>query len=105
MTTRQMHWDEKVWEDPKEFKPERWLGEEKKRSLKHFAPFGGGSRICLGMTLAYAEIYVGLGNIFRKFEMELYNTTLEDVAIHRDGFAPVGYPGSNGLRVKVKAIH
>ena len=103
MTTRQMHWDERIFPDPQKFQPERWLGDEKKRSLKYFAPFGKGSRNCLGLNLAWAELYVTIGNLFRRFEFELYDTKQEDISVQRDHFSPVPHPGSHGVWVKVKA--
>lgn len=47
--------NEKYFEDPHEFKPERYLGteEEKKEAKKYWVPFGKGNRACVGQTLAY----------------------------------------------------
>ena len=46
-----------VWEEPHAFRPERFAPEARKRVPKGaYVPFGGGSRICLGMRFGQAEI-------------------------------------------------
>ena len=46
-----------VWEEPDAFRPERFAPEARKRIPKGaYVPFGGGSRICLGMRFGQAEI-------------------------------------------------
>ena len=46
-----------VWQDPHSFRPERFLpGEREKIPRGAYVPFGGGSRICLGMRFGQLEI-------------------------------------------------
>jgi hypothetical protein len=50
-------------------------------------------------SLAYAELYLTLATVLRKFEMEIFETTLDDITSERDLF--VGYPrdlDSQGVR-------
>ncbi|KAF2495278.1 cytochrome P450 [Lophium mytilinum] len=95
----------RVFADPNAFIPERWLGNPKTASGKplehYFNPFGGGSRICLGLNLAYAEIYLGLAAVVRRFTFELYETDESDFHIQYDFFMPVAKLDSKGLRVTV----
>jgi cytochrome P450 len=50
MTVLQMHMNEDLYPEPRQFIPERWLEPESRKSLdKVYAPFSRGSRICLGM--------------------------------------------------------
>jgi cytochrome P450 len=105
MTIRQLHWNKENFPEPLQYKPERWLGESKKRLQKYFVPFGKGSRSCVGINLAWAELYVTIGNIIRKFDMELYDTTSEQVAVFRDSFKPASRPGSHGVWIKVKGVN
>src|SRR5271155_3358495 len=47
-------------------------------------------------SLAYAELYLTLATILSRFELENYETTTDDVAIHRDFFVGVPKEGSKG---------
>ncbi|XVF51651.1 hypothetical protein PTKIN_Ptkin04bG0201400 [Pterospermum kingtungense] len=50
-----MHRDPQFWDNPKEFQPERFLGDAKKLDFSgnnfHYIPFGSGRRICAGLRL------------------------------------------------------
>jgi cytochrome P450 len=66
----QMHREPNIFPNPMEFSPERWLQstEESNRLNRYMVPFGKGSRMCVGMPLAYAEVYVMLGRLFWRFD-------------------------------------
>lgn len=52
MTPVLLHYNEKVFPEPRSFKPERWLLEDGRPSHaleKHLIPFSRGSRQCIGM--------------------------------------------------------
>lgn len=98
-----LHDNEEVFPDPKRFRPERWLNVgQRERMDKYLVNFSRGTRGCLGQHLATAEIYMTLAAIFRNFDLELYQTTLEDIEIKHDYFNPQPRPDSNFLRVIVK---
>lgn len=63
--------DEAVWEKPYDFNPERFEGTEITVARKGFFPFGYGSRICIGNTLAQMESSVFMIHILRKFALEV----------------------------------
>lgn len=72
----EMAWNPKVWEDPMEFKPERFLkygnGEEAfditgSREIK-MMPFGAGRRICPGYGLGMLHLEYFVANLVWKFE-------------------------------------
>ncbi|MCJ1471637.1 hypothetical protein MMC13_000277 [Lambiella insularis] len=96
------HFDPAIFPQPNEFRPERWLEPDAKALKKYFSPFSKGPRICLGMELAYAELYLAVAMIHRRFDTELFETTREDVEIEHDFFT--GYPSltSKGLQITVK---
>ena len=95
-----MHQNESIFPKPLEFIPERWLDRaERIRLEKYLVPFSKGSRQCLGINLAKAEIYLGLAMVHRRFEMQLFETTREDVEVKRDLFLPLPKAGSKGVRV------
>lgn len=97
--------DEKLFPDPQAFRPERWIDlDERKRLSKYLLPFGRGTRPCLGMDIAYAEIYLTFARLFSPncgFRMELYDTNFErDVEIFHDYFTPYAR-SRNGVKVKI----
>ena len=60
-----------VWEDPHAFRPERFLpGEREKIPRGAYVPFGGGSRICLGMRFGQLEIKIIAAAIRERFTLE-----------------------------------
>ncbi len=54
--------DEKYWQKPNEFIPERFLEDGKYLSTRPsaFIPFGVGRRVCLGEKLALADLFLVL---------------------------------------------
>ncbi|KAL4943883.1 hypothetical protein BDV06DRAFT_188905 [Aspergillus oleicola] len=69
MSSWMMHHDKNLFPDADKFSPERWLDPARAKLLeKNLFSFGKGSRQCVGMPLAYCELYVTLGRIFRTFD-------------------------------------
>ena len=65
------HHSEKYWEDPEEFRPERWLGDAaKKRKPYTYLPFGGGKRSCIGGAMSQVENTLALSMLLRRFRPE-----------------------------------
>ncbi|KDP38430.1 hypothetical protein JCGZ_04355 [Jatropha curcas] len=66
--------DPRVWENPLEFQPERFLTTHKDVDVKgqHFEliPFGAGRRICPGTTLALQTLNLTLASLLHAFEIE-----------------------------------
>ena len=57
-----MHRDPRFWEQPEEFRPERWAVESERPKFAYF-PFGGGPRQCIGEGFAWMEailLFAGL---------------------------------------------
>ena len=102
MTTYLLHVDPNVYPKPQEFLPQRWLvGRDLE---KYLLPFGKGTRMCLGMNLAYAELYQTLAAVFRRFDMKLYQTTRRDVDIAHDLLSGTPALDSKGVRVTIVGI-
>jgi cytochrome P450 len=60
-----------IWENPHAFRPERFGPEERKRIPRGaYVPFGGGSRICLGMRFGQLEIRTIAARVLRDFRLE-----------------------------------
>jgi cytochrome P450 len=61
-----------VWQDPHAFRPERFAPESRAKIPKGaYVPFGGGSRICIGMRFGQLEVKVIAARILRDFRLEL----------------------------------
>jgi cytochrome P450 len=58
-----------TWQDPENFRPERFL--EANATAWEFLPFGGGLRRCLGATFAMSEIQIVLAYLFHHWRFEL----------------------------------
>ncbi|MED6176320.1 hypothetical protein PIB30_087028 [Stylosanthes scabra] len=77
-----IHRDDKAWESPDEFYPERFL--ESSIDFKGqdfgFIPFGAGRRICPGMHMALVALDLLLANLLYSFDWELpKGVKMEDV--------------------------
>lgn len=70
MSAYHVHHDERVFVNSREYWPERWLDEDGKRDRRlegYLLSFSKGSRQCVGMNLAQAELYLGLAMWVRWF--------------------------------------
>ncbi|KAM3341931.1 cytochrome CYP82D47 [Capsicum galapagoense] len=86
-----LHHDPKVWPNPHEFKPERFLTTHKDVDVRgnHFEliPFGSGRRRCPGISLALQVIHYALAVLLQGFE------------IKRPSDEPIDMSGSFGLSI------
>lgn len=91
MSSWLMHRDPEVFPDPMKFDPERWLKSPAEfRRLEHnMVPFGRGTRQCVGMPLAYTELYVTLATLFRRYPrgLKVWKTTPETMTDYEDFFS------------------
>ncbi|XP_068216738.1 cytochrome P450 2L1-like [Palaemon carinicauda] len=69
--TMSIHHDDRYWDDPDRFLPERWLSPEGKFVMRKegFLPFGTGKRACIGESLARMEIFIFTTSIFQNFSV------------------------------------
>ncbi|KAL2018475.1 hypothetical protein VTK56DRAFT_831 [Thermocarpiscus australiensis] len=101
MTTLLMHRDERLYPDPLRFNPDRWLDAASRMKLdKTFVPFGRGTRNCIGMQLAWAELYLVIANIVQRFDFDFVKAGPEDVMPVSDHFI-VGMGDDSGIRALV----
>ncbi|AEE76337.1 Cytochrome P450 705A22 [Arabidopsis thaliana] len=70
--------DPNVWEDPEEFKPERFLAssrsgqeDERREQALKFLPFGSGRRGCPGSNLAYMIVGSAIGMMVQCFDWRI----------------------------------
>lgn len=55
-------------------------------------------------SLAYAELYLTLSSVLRRFDLELFDTTNEDIEAVCDAFMPMPKEDSKGVRVLVTPV-
>ena len=113
MTIPLVHLNENIFPDPRAFHPERWTEDNTGHLDRYLCSFSKGPRNCLGINLAWAELYLGIGTIFRRFGapdvhgssdvgcMELFETDVSDIEMVADGLFPIVKAGSRGVRVKL----
>lgn len=106
-----MHRHPRLFPQPDRFRPDRWL--ENPGLDAYLVSFSKGARQCLGLNLAYAELYMALGAVFDRFAatvdeydehrpcLQLLhgNRTLDDVTISGDMFLPSVKSGNKDIRV------
>ncbi|KAH6718219.1 cytochrome P450 [Leptodontidium sp. MPI-SDFR-AT-0119] len=65
------HRDPKVFPEPDEYRPERWLGDDAKDLQAAFISFSTGARGCIGRNISYLEQTVLLASVVHRFEFAL----------------------------------
>ncbi|KID79734.1 Cytochrome P450 monooxygenase [Metarhizium brunneum] len=87
-----VHTDPTIYPDPHSFNPDRWIQAAKDGFPlgKYLVNFTKGSRQCIGLQMAYTELYLTIAMLVSTFDMELYDTTIDHVRIHH--IRTVGYP-------------
>ncbi|KAI2776210.1 cytochrome P450 [Daldinia loculata] len=101
MTLILMHTDDTLYPNPKRFNPDRWMDPESRKMVdKTFAPFSRGARICLGMYLAWAELYLVIATLVYRYNFQFQGATAEDFECISDQFA-IGTKGKGILNAIV----
>ena len=105
MTSMLIHHNPDIFPDPMVFRPERWMSEDKSRLLHYLTPFSRGTRACLGLNLGYAELYLCLAMVFRRFSFEFQDVVRErDIDCVIDAFTSLPSPDSKGVMAKIVAV-
>src|SRR5437763_16270383 len=94
------HRNQKDYDDPEEFAPERFLANPP--STYAWIPFGGGVRRCLGASFALTEMRVVLSTVLRRVELEGPGGRDERIARRRFTFSP-GRQGRGGVTRRLAA--
>lgn len=105
MTALLTHQNERIFPEPQVFKPERWLGTENKRLERYLIPFNRGTRSCLGINLARAELYLILASVYRRFDFDVSQVNqARDIDVSRDYILGAQAKDSPGILVKVRMV-
>lgn len=73
----ELHRNPKYWNNPDEFIPERFLGEQRKESMQYFYPFGAGPRMCIGTGFAIYEMCLTISQIVKKYVIKSNNDVIQ----------------------------
>ncbi|XP_063368415.1 cytochrome P450 6B2-like [Cydia amplana] len=67
-----LHHNADLFPDPEKYRPERFMGEEKKNIVPYsYMPFGEGPRICIGMRFARMQMIAGMVTLLKKYSLSL----------------------------------
>jgi cytochrome P450 len=102
MTSVIQHMDTSLFPKPERFEPQRWLDADNLYLDRYLVNFSKGTRACLGINLAKAEILLTLATLFTRFDIKLHDTTRADVEVARDYFAAYASAQGRGLRVTLE---
>ncbi|KAH9979104.1 cytochrome P450 [Lactifluus volemus] len=79
---------EEIFVRPYDFLPDRWLQPDSRALESWLVTFSKGPRSCLGINLAYCELYLVLAHLFRRFDVRPDVTRPADL-IWSEHFLPV----------------
>ncbi|OXV07109.1 hypothetical protein Egran_05126 [Elaphomyces granulatus] len=102
-STPLVHLDPSIFPKPHSFDPERWVKAARDgfQLDRYLVSFTKGTRQCVGINLAYAELYITLAKLVRSFDMELFETTSEDLEIYHIRLTPYPRKGQGEVKVRV----
>lgn len=105
MTSLLIHSRPDIFPSPRTFNPDRWLAPNSEKLLRYLFSFGKGTRQCVGQNLAYAELYITIATVFRRFgrKARLFETDRErDVDVLKDFFVASPSLESRGVRIVIQ---
>jgi cytochrome P450 len=99
------HHSAKYWEEPEEFRPERWIGDAaKKRKPYTYIPFGGGKRACIGGAMSQVENTLALSILLRRFRPEYVGNAQTPADQHPGINATVTLTPKGGLYFRIREL-
>ncbi|KAH9479251.1 Cytochrome P450 monooxygenase [Psilocybe cubensis] len=83
-----LHRNAEIFPNPLTFIPERWLKDESAELEKYLVAFSKGPRSCLGINLAWCELYLIIGTVFRKLDLTPDSPSIDNISF-REYFVPI----------------
>ena len=103
MSLRDILRNPEIFREPLAFLPERWLptNPDYEKYNYFYVPFSRGTRNCIGINMAYAQLYIVLATLFRRLDLRIGEDVLyeRDVEGTRDCFIRKPSFDSKGVRV------
>lgn len=75
----ELHRHPGYWKNPNDFMPERFLGENKKKTAGFYYPFGAGPRLCIGLGFAIYELVLAISYLIGNYEI---STSKEEIQLN-----------------------
>nr|QZP43546.1 cytochrome P450 monooxygenase CYP6AN47 [Ephestia elutella] len=98
-----IHNDEKNFDNPSEFRPERFTPEEvKNRHPFTYMPFGEGPRMCIGARLGQMQSLAGLAAVLQRFTVEPARDTKRTPKVNPRSNVVQGVVGGLPLKLKLR---
>ncbi|TDD16613.1 cytochrome P450 [Nonomuraea diastatica] len=69
-----LHRDPRWWDNPDEFRPERWLGQDRPYAGRAYIPFGAGPRHCFGNQLSITHLTLAIAWLADAYDIEVLNS-------------------------------
>ncbi|KAF9057730.1 cytochrome P450 [Panaeolus papilionaceus] len=105
MSVTCVHLDSAIFPQPREFKPERWLEQSASGLTQHLLSFSKGPRMCLGVNIAWVQLYLFFGHIFRRLDLELVDTSMDAFKSFKDFFVPLHNEGRAMVQIRRGSHH
>ncbi|XP_070559962.1 cytochrome P450 2B4-like [Ptychodera flava] len=100
MNLLSVHYDPKYWQNPEEFRPERFLDENGNvNEPEAYIPFSMGCRECMGKNLANTSSFLFFATLLKTFTFE----AIDHVPKLSDGkFGPVHFPPNYKVKISIR---
>ncbi|KAI5637098.1 cytochrome p450 domain-containing protein [Phthorimaea operculella] len=97
-----IHMDPDYYPDPEEFKPERFMHDEKRDRPQHlFLAFGAGPRNCIGLRFAMISAKMAMVSLLKNFKFSICDKTENPIKFDKSAML---LKASTGLWVRVEAL-
>ncbi|QRD86973.1 aflU [Aspergillus flavus] len=98
--------DPSIFSQPDDFNPDRWVqaARDGNKLHRYLIVLSKGSRHCLGINFALAEIYLAIATVARRFDLVPYQTTVEQLQMKRDLGFTAPEKGPFTVRAKVTGL-
>ncbi|KAE8356843.1 cytochrome P450 [Aspergillus coremiiformis] len=98
--------DPDIFPDPHAFDPDRWTraAANGHRLDRYLVSFSKGSRMCVAVNLAYAELFLAIATLVRRFDLQLYDTPQSNLDFVREFATPHPDQGSWSVRARITGV-
>lgn len=73
ISTLGLHMDEKYYEEPERYNPDRFRNKKMSEISQPYYPFGDGPRNCIGKSLGMLQMKIALVSMLRKFKYDIFD--------------------------------